>query len=141
MKTKFDALLLGLKQRVQNCENEIASIHFQITQAQEEICSCVQEIAQMQIPPAGNAMAFRELYAGKRAMVAKMDEKNIHLSSLKAQLKNKQEEHKLIELEFEKIKYLQQKEISSMLEKIKKKQNQELDEIAVMLYAQQGGKQ
>lgn len=139
MKTKFDAILLGIQQKIRQCEGEIASIHHQIQEAQQGIFSCTQSIAQMQIPISGNAIAFRELYSGKKALVAQMDDLNAYLSALKAQLKNKQEEYKGIQLEFEKIKYLQQKEIGAMLENHKRKQQQELDEIAVMLFAQQGG--
>lgn len=140
MKTKFDAILLGIKQRVRNCENEISAIHCQIEQTQQEILSCLQDIAHIQVPSSGNSLAFREVYGGKRALIAQMDEHNLLLSSLKSQLKDKQEEYKAIQLEFEKIKYLQQKEISAMLEKIKKKESQDLDEIATMLFVQQGGK-
>lgn len=139
MKTKFDAILLGIQQKIRQCEGEIASIHHQIQETQQGILSCTQNIAQMEVPFSGNAMAFREVYSGKKALIAQMDELNSYLSALKAQLKNKQEEYKGIQLEFEKLKYLQQKEITTMLENLKRKQQQELDEIAVMLFAQQGG--
>ncbi len=93
----------------------------------------------MQMPLSGSTLAFRELYDGKKALIQEIDELNLYLSSLKAQLRDKEEERKEVELEFEKIKYLQQKEIAQMLKNFKRKEQQELDEIAVMLFAKQGG--
>ncbi|RDU68899.1 hypothetical protein CQA62_04645 [Helicobacter cholecystus] len=139
MRTKFDAILLSIRQKIAQCEREATLIYHQIQQTQQQIFSCTQSIAQMQMPLSGSTLAFRELYDGKKALIQEIDELNLYLSSLKAQLRDKEEERKEVELEFEKIKYLQQKEIAQMLKNFKRKEQQELDEIAVMLFAKQGG--
>ncbi|WP_305862451.1 flagellar export protein FliJ [Helicobacter cholecystus] len=139
MRTKFDAILLNIRQKIAQCEREATLIYHQIQQTQQQIFSCTQSIAQMQMPLSGSTLAFRELYDGKKALIQEIDELNLYLSSLKAQLRDKEEERKEVELEFEKIKYLQQKEIAQMLKNFKRKEQQELDEIAVMLFAKQGG--
>lgn len=136
MKTKFDALLVGIKQKVQNCENEIAQINAQIKNAQEGIAECTQCIADMELPMEGSALAFREIYEGKRVYLQKIEDLSSFLSSLKAQKIQKQEEYKLYQLEFEKMKYLQKREIDAYIAKIKQKEQNQLDEIAVMLFCQ-----
>lgn len=132
--------MLGIRQRMRNCENEIALISNQIQQTQQEILCCIQNIAQIEIPQSGSSLALSEVYSGKRALIRQMEDSNLLLSSLKSQLKDKQEEYKGMQLEFEKIKYLQQREVSAILDKHKRKESQELDEIATMLFVQQGGK-
>lgn len=136
MKTKFDALLVGIKQKVQNCENEIAQINAQIKNAQEGIAECTRCIADMELPMEGSTLAFREIYEGKRAYLQKIEDLSSFLSSLKAQKIQKQEEYKLYQLEFEKMKYLQKREIDAYIAKIKQKEQNQLDEIAVMLFCQ-----
>lgn len=136
MKTKFDALLVGIKQKVQNCENEIAHINAQIKDAQEGIAGFTQCIADIELPMGGSTLAFREIYEGKRTYLQKIEDLSSTLSSLKAQKIQKQEEYKLYQLEFEKMKYLQKKEIDAYIAKIKQKEQNQLDEIAVMLFCQ-----
>lgn len=136
MKTKFDALLAKIKQKVQNCENEIAQINAQINNTQEGIANFTQCIAQMQLPMEGSTLAFREIYESKKAYLQKIEDLSFSLSSLKAQKAQKQEEYKLHQLEFEKMKYLQKREIDAYIAKIKQKEQNQLDEIAVMLFCQ-----
>lgn len=136
MKTKFDVLLVGIKQKMQNAELELSNINAQIQNTQEEIVSFTQAIADIELPSSGSPLAFREIYESKRAYLQKIEDSTSYLSSLKAQKGQKQQEYQLYQLEFEKIKYLQKKEIDALLAKIKQKEQNQLDEIAVMLFCQ-----
>lgn len=136
MKTKFDVLLVGIKQKMKNAELELAQIETLIQNTQEEIASFTHAIAEIEFPSSGSSLAFREIYAGKRAYLQKIEDSTSTLSSLKAQKSQKQQEYQLYQLEFEKIKYLQKKEIDSLIAKIKQKEQNQLDEIAVMLFCQ-----
>lgn len=136
MKTKFDAIVLGIKQKVQNCENAIAELNSQIAKTQEEILSFTCAIAEIELPSSGNALAFKEIYESKKAYLQKIENLSAFLSDLKFQKSQKQEEYKLCELEFEKMKYLQKKEIDAYIAKLKQKEQNQLDEVAVMLFCQ-----
>ena len=57
------------------------------------------------------------------------------LALLKQQRRELQESFKLHNIEYEKAKYLDNTEIKKMLERAKKQEGRDLDEISVMLYA------
>ena len=121
---------------MQNVELELANINAHIQATQEEIVSFTQAINKIALPSSGSSLAFREVYEGKRAYLQKIEDSSAYLSSLKAQKGQKQQEYQLYQLEFEKIKYLQKREIDSLIAKIKQKEQKDLDEVAVMLFSQ-----
>lgn len=121
---------------MQNAELELSKINALIQATQEEIANFTQAISDVELPSSGSSLAFREVYESKRAYLQKIEESSQTLSSLKAQKGQKQQEYQLYQLEFEKIKYLQKKEIDSLIAKMKQKEQNQLDEIAVMLYCQ-----
>lgn len=121
---------------MQNAELELSNINTQIQNTQEEIVSFTQAIADIEFPSSGSPLAFREIYESKRVYLQKIEDSASYLSSLKAQKGQKQQEYQLYQLEFEKIKYLQKREIDALLAKVKQKEQNQLDEIAVMLFCQ-----
>lgn len=134
LKSKFDPLLKGLKQKLNTCELAIAQINQKITQEEEAISELLVLISQIEIPSSGNALLFRELYEGKKAYLGMVDAHQLNISILKDERKKKQEEYKEQCLELEKIQYLISREIKEKLKLLKAKEQKELDEIATMRF-------
>lgn len=134
LKSKFDPLLKGLKQKLQACELSIAQINQQIAQKQEEIREFSVLISQIQVPASGNVLLFKESYEGKRVYLEMIDACGLEISALKNERKKKQEEYKEQCLELEKIQYLWNKEMQEKLRLLKAKEQKELDEIAMMRF-------
>lgn len=134
MRSKFDPLLKGLKQKLQICELSIAQINQKIAHKQEEIREFSILLSRIEMPLSGNTLLFRESYEGKRMYLEMIDACQNEISILKNQKREMQDEYKKQCLELEKIQYLWNKEIQEKLKLLKSKEQKELDEIAVMRF-------
>lgn len=139
LKSKFDPLLKGIKQKLQTCELSIAQINQQITQKQEEIRELSTLLSQVQVPVSGNALFFKELYEGKKAYLEMIDAHQFAIATLKSERKQKQEEYKIQCLELEKIQYLISREIKEKIRLLKAREQKEFDEIAIMQFGRNKG--
>lgn len=140
MKSKFDPLLKGIKQKLNACELSIAQINQKIIQEEEEIGRILSLISQIQIPLSGNTLFFKELYEGKKAYLEMIDAHQFTISTLKSERKQKQEEYKTQCLELEKIQYLISREIKEKIRLLKTREQKELDEIAIMRFGRNKGR-
>ena len=136
MKTKFTPLVKLNKQKADEVEQMLQKNAQEIVLKQEEIDALVREFASLQEPKSGFYQAFLTFVEHKNYYRAMIDEKAYELALLKQKRGELQELFKEKNIEFEKAKYLENLEIKKVLEKVKKQEAKDLDEISVMLYNQ-----
>ena len=101
---------------------------------QAEIDALVQEFAMLKEPQSGIYQNFLSFVYHKNAYRDTINFKMQELALLKQQRRELQEHFKIYNIEYEKAKYLDNTEIKKMLDKAKKQEGRDLDEISVMLY-------
>lgn len=136
MKTKFTPLVKLNKQKADEVEQMLQKNAQEIVLKQEEIDALVREFASLQEPKSGFYQAFLTFVEHKNYYRTMIDEKAYELALLKQKRGELQELFKEKNIEFEKAKYLENLEIKKVLEKVKKQEAKDLDEISVMLYNQ-----
>lgn len=114
-------------------ENKIASQKTLI----DEICD---EMVQLDMPQSGSFYAF-QIFSNQKAMI----ESNLRFATeelhiLLMQKTQLQEQYKKLSIEYEKILFLDKSEQDHMLKRLKKQEELEIDEVAVMLYNNAGGR-
>jgi len=134
MTTKFSQLAKLRKQKLESIEIEIAIANRQKRDALSNIQRLNEEINLVVIPKKGNFSeisirndAIRSVSIRKKAQEELIVSLNRHLEEL-------QKAYKSANIEYEKIKYLEERELQKRIKKIKLKESKELDEIANMLY-------
>ncbi|WP_301008077.1 flagellar export protein FliJ [Helicobacter sp. UBA3407] len=135
MKTKFTQLVLLRKKEVDEAEIMLQKNAQAIVAKQSEIDALVREFATLQEPKSGIYQNFLTFAYHKEEFRLTIDFKMQELAQLKRQKKELQEYFRVRNIEFEKAKYLDGLEVKKMIEKAKKQEVRDLDEISVMLYA------
>jgi hypothetical protein len=122
------------KQKVQKVENELYVLKSDIRAIEKKIKNIYSDIDKLSIPENGEARELM-LFQEQRKMLNNQksrDQRELNIKNL--ELANKYQEYKKAKLEYEKIKYLEEQEISKKIEKLKKEEQKNLDEISNMLY-------
>lgn len=135
MKTKFTPLLLLQKQKIDAIEQEIQHNAQAIKGKQEEIDALIAEFATLKEPTSGVYQAFLTFTHHKNEYRQSIDYKMGELALLKKKKQELQEAFRIQNTELEKAKYLDNLEVKKVLQKLKKRENIEMDEISVMLHA------
>jgi len=133
-KTKFDSLVKLKKLKVDEKEREITKINNQIAKAYEELKKIQEEINNFEYPKEGNFSLITQFKLMQNALFNQLKEKQNQINFLENQKNILTQQLKELNLEYEKMKYLQGEEIKKYLQKLKQKEAKELDEIALMLY-------
>ncbi len=122
------------KQKVQKVENELFVLKSNIRVIENKIKDIYIDIDQLNIPKNGEARELM-LFQEQRKLLNNQksrDQRELNVKNL--ELANKYQEYKKAKMEFEKIKYLEEQEIIKKIEKLKKQEQKDLDEISNMLY-------
>ncbi len=135
MKSKFSKIAKVRKQRRDAIERELIKSQNKEKLLAHKIAFLYEEIASMQTPQNGTISLLSLLNEQKRILNRdkKEQEKALHVTqenSRKLQL-----EYQKAHLEFEKINYLEEQEIQAFINKIRKQEQLDLDEISTMLFA------
>jgi len=135
MKTKFSQLVKVKKRKVDEIESELLDTQNQKRRVEIEIKNILQEIRELKAPQSGN---FAELnlsysYLSNLSNQKKFKEEQLH--SIIQQIEVIKELYKEANIEYEKIKYLDEQEIKRQLEELKIKENKDMDEIANLLHS------
>ena len=133
-KTKFDSLVKLKKLKVDEKEREISVLNNQIALAYEDIEQLKQEITSFEYPKTGNFALITQFKMMQQALFNQLKEKENYINYLENQKNILSHQLKELNLEYEKMKYLQGEEIKKYIKKIKQKEAKELDEIALLLY-------
>lgn len=134
MKTPFDALVLAQKKRLEVKELEILRTNNQIAAQYAKIDELQIALSQIIYPKEGDFSLFLKTNAQKKSLINDIDTHRTHISTLKAELKSLQEQRRIIYIEYEKYKHIQEREKEKILSELKRAESKNLDEIALLLY-------
>lgn len=134
MKTPFDALVLAQKKRLEAKELEILRTNNQIAAQYAKIDELQIALSQIIYPKEGDFSLFLKTNAQKKSLINDIDTHRTHISTLKAELKSLQEQRRIIYIEYEKYKHIQEREKEKIISELKRAESKNLDEIALLLY-------
>ena len=134
MTTKFSQLAKLRKQKLESIEIEIAIANRQKRDALSNIQRLNEEINLVVIPKKGNFSEISICNDAIRSVSIRKKAQEELIVSIDKHLEELQKAYKSANIEYEKIKYLEERELQKRIKKIKLKESKELDEIANMLY-------
>lgn len=134
MKTQFDALIKAQEQKLNMCELQIVRANNQIASKQSEVNMLIAGLAELQRPDSGSFDTFLKANARKRAFVFEIDSIHEGIAALKAQIAALESQHRLLYVEFEKLKHIREKQREEMIKAMKRQERKELDEVAILLH-------
>ncbi len=138
IKTKFDSLVKLKKLKVDEKERELTKLNNQLSIVYDELQTIKKEIENFEYPKEGNFALITQFKMMQNAIFNQLKEKEEFINFLEQQKQNLQFQLKELNLEYEKMKYLQGEEIKKYVKKLKEKEAKEMDEIALMLYKDKG---
>ena len=122
------------KQKLDKVESELYVIRQAIFKIEEEIRNIYNYIDNLTIPKNGDIKLLNSFQESRRVLNVQKGMLSSDLQVKNLELSKKQQEYKESKLEYEKIKYLEEEEIAKKLEKLKKDEAKELDEISSQLF-------
>ena len=122
------------KQKLDKIESELYVIKSAIRSIEDEIEGIYDMIGDLKIPQNGEMKLLNSFQQNRNLLNNQKDMLTSDLNKKNQELLNKQQEYKIAKLEFEKIKYLEEEELAKRLEKLKKDEQKELDEISNLLF-------
>ena len=134
VKTKFDAIVKLKKMKLDEVNNEVSQLNSKIEMATQQLTKLQKEISDFEYPTSGNFSLITQFRTILDAKLVEINQKRLEIDYLNNQKNILAERLKEVNLEFEKIKYLQSEEIKRYIKKIKQDEAKNLDEIALMLY-------
>ncbi len=140
MKTKFSSIVSLRKKDMQVCELAMMQNESKIANKQIQIENLQKDFLQLKIPQAGTFYAFKAFEETKNMLLTHISLARNELEALFAHRKVLQEQYKKCNIEYEKVHFLDKKEHNGMIKNAKYKEKLEVDEIAVMLYNNAGGR-
>jgi len=133
MKTKFSDILKIKKQTVEKIERNIQKINASIQMLQNKINSLNNDLSSFSFPHDGDFRQFQQVKLMQENLINEIKNFENQIKILENRKNELMEELKKANIEYEKIKYLHELEIQKILKKRKQKENQEMDEIAILL--------
>ncbi len=135
MQTKFSQLLKVKMRRVDEIEGEILDAQNKKRKTELKIKQIEGEILGLKTPTRGE---FSKISISHFFLTNLSNQKtffNLELSSIKLQIEGLNVLHKEANIEYEKVKYLDDLEIKKYLKELKIKENKDMDEVGNILFA------
>lgn len=135
MKSQFSKIAKIRKQKRDAIERELLKSQNKERMLSHKIATFYEEIAALQMPKEG--MISLLLMVGEQKSILNRDKKRCEQERMvvERQTKQLQLEYQKAHLEYEKFKYLEEQELQTMMEKLKREEQLYLDEISTMLFA------
>ena len=133
MKTKFDGVVKVKKQQVERIENDIRKINKSILELNREIEELKDSLLLFTLPKTGTFSKIKQIKESQNIIknqIQNLENQIVILQNRKNELLN---ELKKANIDYEKMKYLQNEEIKKALKELKLKESREMDEIAILL--------
>ena len=140
MKTKFSQILKVKQRKVDEIENELMDVRFQKRKTLTRIEEIVKEIEGLKTPQSGSFAEINISHTYLKNLSNQKQSKEQEIIQLDQQIEGIKELYKEANIEFEKIKYLEDLEIAKKLQEIKVQEAKDMDEIANLLHAQKKNK-
>jgi flagellar export protein FliJ len=135
MKTKFSQLVQVKKRRVDEIENELLDIQNQKRRVLIQIEDLLKEIFKIKTPKNGSFSQINIAHMYLKNFSNQKSRYEEEIVKLNQQILGIKELYKEANIEFEKVKYLENLEIQKQLHALKIQENKDMDEIANMLFA------
>jgi len=132
MKTKFSDILKVKKQVVEKIERNIQKINSSIQTLQNKINSLNNELSSFSFPKEGDFRQFQQVKLMQESLINEIKNFENQIMILENR-KNEMNELKKANIEYEKIKYLENLEIQKIIKEKRLKESKEMDEIAILL--------
>lgn len=138
MNSKFTPIVKVRKQQRDKVETLLAKARFQKSEIEKKILVTNNEISNSVVPSSGN-ISIMTLFRGKLDILRKeklslREDLDVKIN----EVKQLQDLYKKAHIEYEKIKYLENQDFENWMEKIKKQEQLDLDEISNMLFVHKG---
>lgn len=137
MKTKFSQLVKVKKRKVDDIENELLDIQNQKRRVIFLIEGISKEISEIIIPKSGSFSKMNIVHMHLKNFSNQKSSYEEKIIRLNQQIEGIKELYKEANIEFEKVKYLEDLEIKKQLHELKIKENKDMDEIANLLFTKQ----
>jgi len=134
LKTKFSPIVKIRKNELEKIQKVISAINNNIAKKEEEILLFEQNYTNLETPISGNISELNVYNMQINIQRNKLKNLQLQLNGLILQKEETTELLRLANIEYEKIKYLEQEIIDEKLLFIKKQEDKEMDEIAIMLF-------
>ena len=133
MKTKFDSILKIKKNELEKIERDIKKINSSIAMLNKKIEDLNSKLSSFSFPSTGNFSQFNQYKILESTLINEINNLKSQINVLENRKRELFEEYKKINIEYEKMKYLQNEELKKNLKKIKKKEQLNMDELAILL--------
>ena len=133
LKTKFDSVVKIKKQQVEKIENDIRKINKSIIDLSRKIEELKTSLLSFTFPKTGTFNKIYQLKEAQNIIKNEIDSLNNQIVILQNRKKELLEELKKANIEYEKMKYLQNEEIKKELKRLKLQESRDMDEIAILL--------
>lgn len=139
MTSKFKPIVKIKKQHMDKIESELIQARFEKQNIEKKIESLYADINSTVAPQNGTAAVMSLFRENLKLLRREKDDYEDALEFMENSIAKIQSEYKKAHMEYEKIKYLQEEELRVHLEKMKKKEQSDMDEIANMLFSSEKG--
>jgi len=140
MNSKFTPIAKVRKQQRDMVETRLAKARYEKYELEQKLVVTCKEISDTDIPTSGNISLMnmtRERLAIIRSIKETLEE---NLLIKESEINQLREKYKRANIEFEKIKYLEEQDFAEWMEKLKRDESLNLDEISNILFVNKGQK-
>lgn len=136
MKSKFSPVVRVRKQALEIAQNKVAIARANVARLESLVKDAQDELNRYETPRSGNINELKQSLEILRIMNDDLARLKAGVNIAKSELSHFLHQYKNANLEYEKMKYLEQEDINFMLKKEKHAQEVALNEFAVMKFAQ-----
>ena len=134
MKTKFSQIVKVKQRRVDEIENELLDVQNQKRRVFGSIEEVLEEISKIKTPKSGLFSQINISHMHLKNFSNQKERYEEEIVNLEQQIDGLKELYKEANIEFEKIKYLDDLEIKKQLEELKVQESKDMDEIGNLLF-------
>lgn len=135
MNNKFAQIVKIRQQQMDKIESRLAKARFEKKQVEQKLDALYEDIASKIPPQNGIASMMLLFHENLKVLRREKDDYTNALAYMSGEVVKLQQEYKKAHMEYEKIKYLQEQEYAKWLEKIKKQEKIDMDDISTMLFS------
>lgn len=135
MNSKFTLIAKVRKQQRDMVETCLAKAQFEKHEIEQKFIATCKEIDETKMPKSGD-ISLMNMVRERLAIIRK--EKNYLQNKIlvkESEVQQLQDKHKRAHLEFEKIKYLEEQDFEELMDKVKREEQLDMDEIPNMFFA------
>lgn len=138
MKSKFSPVVRIRKQTLDKIETKLAKARADVARYTQQIDQMREEVAKFSMPSSGNVSLLNENLQLLRVMREQINELLGKLSIAQREQAHFAHQYKNASLEYEKMKHLENEEVTSRVAAVKRAQEKALDEFATIKFATKG---